>query len=182
MIIIKIIIIILISDLLTGTLHWLEDAYGNPDSKWLGKSVVIPNIEHHQYPRKFLKSTFFDRVKISLIMAIVIAGFLMFFDLLSWEVSLMILYSSMANEIHAMAHRTDKENGKFVCFLQKIGLIQSRKMHGIHHSSPYNVNYCVMTNYLNPILNTIKFWEFLEFLIELLGIKPARGNANRNGY
>ncbi len=182
MILLKIILIILISDLLTGTLHWLEDAYGNPDSKWLGKSIVIPNIEHHQYPRKFLKSTFFDRVKISIIIGAVLASVLLFFGILNWEIFSVILFSSMANEIHAMAHRTDKENGRFICFLQKLGLFQSRRMHGIHHSSPYNVNYCIMTNYLNPILNAIKYWEALEFIIRLFGVKPARGNANRNGY
>ncbi len=182
MIILKIILIILISDLLTGTFHWLEDAYGNPDLNWIGKKIIIENIEHHQFPRKFLKSTFFDRIKISLIIGVVIAGILLYFDLLNWIVGAIIFYSSMANELHAMAHRTDKENGKIVCFLQKLGLIQSRKMHGIHHSSPYNVNYCVLTNYLNPILNIIKYWETLEFLIGLFGIKPQRGRANRNGY
>ena len=76
-------------------------------------------------------------------------------------------YGSFGNELHAIAHRTDKENGKIVCWIQKIGLIQSRKMHGLHHTSPYEINYCVMTNYCNPILNFIGFWNKLEKLISI---------------
>jgi hypothetical protein len=36
--------------------------------------------------------------------------------------------------------------------------------------------------YGNPILNLIHFWEILEKIISLFGIKPNRGNPIRNGY
>ena len=101
---------------------------------------------------------------------------------LNWMVAFCLIYGLMANEIHAISHRTMKENGKFISFLQKLGLLQSRRMHGYHHSAPYDVNYCVLTNYLNPILNKIGFWHFLEWAVGLFGVKPARGNVNRGGY
>ena len=66
--------------------------------------------------------------------------------------------------------------------IQKTGLIQSRRMHGYHHSAPFDVNYCVLTNYLNPILNKIRFWQFLEWTIGLFGTKSTRGDKNRAGY
>lgn len=182
MIIVNLILLILITDLLTGSVHWWEDAYGNPDWKYLGKSVVIPNIEHHKNPRGFLKGTFFDRIKLSLIIAIVLGAILYFFNCLNWQVLFCLAYGSLANEIHAITHRTDKENGKFICALQKIGLIQSRRMHGHHHTSPYDVNYCVLTNYLNPLLNKIGFWSKIEKFVSLFGIKPTRGNLNRGGF
>ena len=53
MIVMKLFLLIIVTDFLTGTVHWWEDAYGNPSWKFLGKSVVIPNLEHHQCPRKF---------------------------------------------------------------------------------------------------------------------------------
>lgn len=53
MIVIKIISIISLADFIAGIIHWWEDAYGNPNWKYIGKSIVQPNIEHHQYPRKF---------------------------------------------------------------------------------------------------------------------------------
>ena len=35
--------------------------------------------------------------------------------------------------------------------------------------------------YLNPILNKIKYWEFLEWIISLFGIKVVRGSSIRKG-
>lgn len=182
MIFIKLLILILISDFVTGVVHWWEDAYGNPDWKFWGKIIVIPNIEHHQYPRKFLKRSFFSRVKLSIMIAIAIGCLVSLFGHFNWEIAFILAYTSLANEFHAISHRSDKENGTLIVILQKIGIVQSRKMHGHHHQSPYNINYCVLTNYLNPILNTIRLWDGIEFLIAKLGIKPTRGNSNRGGY
>jgi hypothetical protein len=182
MIVIKIISIVLLADFIAGIIHWWEDAYGNPNWKYIGKSIVQPNLEHHQYPRKFLKNSFWISVKISVISGTIICVILFSFNFINLTLGAGVMLASLGNEFHAMAHRTDKENGKIVVYLQKIGLIQCRKMHGHHHKSPYNFNYCIMTNYLNPILNTIHFWTILEKNISYSRIKPTRGSIERNGY
>lgn len=182
MIIIEILLCIIVTDILTGTVHWWEDTYGNPDWKHFGDSIVKPNIEHHKSPRKFLKDTFFQRIKLSAGIAFSIAIILLIIGVLNWQILFCLIYASLANEIHAITHRTDKENGKLIYLIQKTGLIQSRRMHGYHHSAPFDVNYCVLTNYANPILNKIKFWTILEHTIRLFGIKSTRGDINRNGY
>lgn len=181
-IILKIILSILFTDLFTGAVHWWEDTYGNSNWKFFGKSIVIPNLEHHEFPRKFVKGSMFNRIKLSLYFAIGIGIVLHLVGMLNPYTLFILAYASLGNECHAIAHRTDTENGKIICFLQKVGLIQSRKMHGLHHKSPYNCNYCIQTNYVNPILNHIRFWEILEKIISLFGIKPNRGNPIRNGY
>ena len=182
MIVLKIFALILITDLFTGAVHWWEDAYGNPEWKFLGKAIVIPNLEHHQYPRKFLKHGMWPRIRLSFIIAIGLGSIAYAFNFLSWEVAFVLCYASLANEIHAITHKTDKENGKLICWIQKTGLIQSRRMHGHHHSSPYDINYCVLTNYLNPVLNMIHFWTAIEKTVGIFGVKPSRGLASRNGY
>jgi hypothetical protein len=179
---VKVLLIIFSADFISGLVHWWEDAYGNPNWKFIGESIVKPNIEHHQYPRKFLKHTFFDRIKISVMAGVAISVVLAIFNMFSIEVAITLLYAAMANQVHAMAHRTDKENGKLVVWLQKIGLLQSRKMHGCHHKSPYNLNYCILTNYLNPILNVLKFWDVLELTLAQIGIKHNRNLKSRGGY
>lgn len=178
----KIFICILIADFTTGIVHWWEDAYGNPNWKYLGKSVVLPNLEHHQKPRAFLQGNFFERIKLSLFVASAICLLLYIFGCNNMFVFFTLLYMSLANEIHAISHRTDKENGKLICFIQKTGLLQTRKMHGLHHTSPYNVNYCVMTGFLNPVLNVIKFWYVIEWGFAKIGIKTIRCSEVRNGY
>lgn len=175
--------LILLTDFITGIIHWWEDSYANPNWKYLGKSIAVPNIEHHKYPRKFLQGTMIDRIKFSVITAFVVGIFLFFMGGggLNWQTIFVLIYGSFGNEFHAIAHRTDKENGKIICLFQKLGLMQSRKMHGQHHTSPYEINYCVMTNYLNPFLNYIGFWQKLEKIISLLGIKPIRNENIREG-
>ena len=66
--------------------------------------------------------------------------------------------------------------------MQKIGLIQSKEMHDLHHNSPYDINYCVMTNYLNPILEWLNFWDFIEFILYLVGIETTRESRMQNYY
>lgn len=182
MIVLELIGLIFLTDLLTGAVHWWEDAYGNPAWKFLGKSVVIPNLEHHEYPRKFLKHGFWSRIRLSFFIAILLLVLAYVFSLLSWELTFVLIYGAMANEIHAIAHRTDKENGRLITWVQKTGLIQTRRMLGHHHSSPYDINYCVMTNYLNPILNKVKFWSLIEKVLSFFGIKTNRGLSARRGY
>lgn len=179
---VKVLLIILSADFISGLVHWWEDAYGNPNWKIVGKNIVQPNIEHHRYPRKFLQNSFWDRVKISMITGLIICVVLGFLKLFTIEIGITLFYAALANQVHAMAHRTDKENGKWVVWLQKIGLLQSRKMHGYHHKSPYNFNYCILTNYLNPILNVFKFWDALELTLAKIGVRHNRNHPDRNGY
>jgi hypothetical protein len=34
-----------------------------------------------------------------------------------------------------------------------------------HHKSPYNFNYCILTNYLNPVLDAFNFWHAQGFTL-----------------
>ena len=181
-IIVKIIVAILAADFLTGIVHWWEDAYGNPNWKYFGKSVIQPNLLHHQKPREFLKSSYFQLVFFSVLVAIVLLGLCYLLNILNAYTAFAILLSSQGNQIHAFSHKSDKENGPFICFLQGLGVLQSRRHHGRHHRSPYACHYCAVTNYLNPLLDRIAFWTGLEWMIyKLSGIKVLRGTAIRNG-
>jgi ubiquitin-conjugating enzyme E2 variant len=100
----------------------------------------------------------------------------------NWQTLFVLSYLSQVNEVHAIAHRRNDENNKFVHFLQKIGLLQSNLHHGWHHKAPYDCNYCILTMYLNPFLNRIRFWQFLENTIEeIFKVKPLRGTEIRGG-
>jgi len=181
-IIIKIIIAIIAADFLTGLVHWWEDAYGNPNWKFLGKSVIQPNLLHHQKPREFLKSSYFELVFFSVLVGIVLLGISYFIGILNPYTAFAIILSTQGNQIHAFSHQSDRENGPIICFLQGIGLLQSRRHHGQHHRAPYACHYCAVTNYLNPILDRIAFWAGLEYLVlKLSGIPVLRGTAIRNG-
>ena len=46
-----------------------------------------------------------------------------------------------------------------------IGLMQGFKHHARHHRAGKDTHYCVMTNYLNPVLERAHFFRSLETLI-----------------
>lgn len=172
----------LLADFLTGAVHWWEDAYGNPTWPVLGKYIVIPNLEHHRNPDSLTKGSYWHRIDTSAIAAVVIAGVLWIAGWHSWQMVLCFLFASQANEIHAASHRTDAENGKIIAFLQRTGIFQGKESHDWHHAAPYDTNFCVMTEFLNPILNRIHFWSRIEKGIRILfGIPILRGSDIRGG-
>lgn len=175
-------VIVLAADFITGMIHWWEDAYGNPKWKILGKHVIEPNLRHHSQPREFLKGNYWQRNNTSIIAAAVLTIVPFLLGIRNVVYTAIILLASQGNEVHRKAHQSDKENGRFICFLQRIGLMQSRRHHGWHHKAPYDCNYCILTNYLNPLLGKIRFWERLEsFIKTVFGITPLRGSILRNG-
>lgn len=182
-ILIQIFLLWLLADFITGIVHWWQDAYGNPTWPIVGKYVVKPNLKHHKDPRGMLKDSYWQKTGASFIVGIILISVFYLAGWHSWRMVLCILMCTQGNEIHAMGHRSDKENGKLIVGLQNIGVIQTRRTHGWHHKAPYDTNFCVMTEFLNPVLNKINFFSRLEFLIEkVFKIKILRGSQIRNGY
>lgn len=143
----------LIADFLSGFWHWIEDRYFEERWPIIGKYIAKPNSLHHAQPAAFLESDYWTRNWTTILPAAV--AFLIY---PSW----VFIFVSQANEIHAWAHQ--KCSG-WIRVLQDIGFLQSARHHGEHHRSPFAVRYCVMSNWLNPILDHIHFWRFLELLL-----------------
>lgn len=172
----------LAADLITGAVHWWQDTYGNPHWPILGKYVVKPNLVHHVDPRAMIRISYWKRVGASVVAGAIIIGLLWACNRCSWQAIVGVIFATQGNEIHAMGHRTDKENGRIILFLQKIGIIQRRKTHGWHHKAPYDTNFCVMTEFLNPLLNRIDVWNKLEWFVHtVFRIRPLRGSPVRGG-
>jgi len=148
-----------------GSVHWFEDAYIRERTPLVGRLIGRPNIVHHHYPSFMTRHTWWqsswDLVLLSamLVLGAWCAG------LLTWHVWLFALLAANANEFHKWEHRTRKENGPLITFLQDIRLLQSAKHHAKHHTDPKNSHYCTITNVMNPVLDTLRFWDGLEWLL-----------------
>jgi hypothetical protein len=88
--------------------------------------------------------------------------------LLTWQVWLFAVVGANANQIHKWAHRTPQENGWLIDLLQRCRFVQTPRHHACHHTDPKSSHYCVLTDFLNPILDGLRVWEFLEFAIHRL--------------
>lgn len=171
-----------LADFISGVFHWFEDRYGNPEWPILGHTIR-ENQQHHHTPRSFLKGNLWTRNRE--VWAIGLA-FLAGFWLLGWlnvfSVSA-VLFGMFANEIHAAAHRSPKENGRIITMLQRTGLLQSHKHHANHHRKGKDSHYCVMTNHLNPMLERVQFFQTLERLVKrLTGIVPRLDDSVNARY
>ena len=155
-----------------GVVHWFEDAYVREDTPLLGKHMARPNIVHHHYPRFMTRNNWWQSSwDLCLLSALVVlvAGAC---GVLTWQVWLFAILSANANQIHKWAHRTKTENGPVITFLQKLSVLQSTQHHARHHTDPKNSHYCTMTNFLNPVLDRIRFWDGVEWLLgKTIGLK-----------
>jgi ubiquitin-conjugating enzyme E2 variant len=159
-----------VADFIAGVFHWWEDRYLTADTPFLlGVLIGGPNKEHHKDPLGLTRGTYCNRNWTTIVPSMV--PMIACLCVPAWRDGwLTFALLSQANEVHAWAHSKGKCN-RFIELLQEIGLVQNAKHHGGHHKAPFEVRYCVMTNWLNPVLDAFGFWRGCENLIALTGIK-----------
>ena len=172
-IIYQIILSYLIADFIMGGFHWAKDTYCSPFTPIIGRKFIWDSRLHHIKPRYVLEFSnsqlFFNSAKWTLPWIVPLAFFIPYpvfmFSL--------FIFISLNEVIHKYAHMMDHERPLFASILQKLYITQSYDDHHIHHISPHEMNYCPMTSVLNPILEKIHFWRYIEEFIEKwFGIKP----------
>jgi ubiquitin-conjugating enzyme E2 variant len=168
----RVVACVAVVDFLSGFFHWLEDAYGHPDWPMTGAWITRPNILHHHYPSYFTRHSWFKSAEVLLAMAGLTLVGSYCLGCLNWMTGLVVLLGVNANQFHKWAHRSKAENGRLITLLQATGLLQSPAHHARHHRNQKNTHYCVVTNYLNPILDAVGLWDFLERVVfHVLGAK-----------
>ena len=149
-------------DFVSGLIHWAEDTFGSTSTPIYGKWIVEPNTLHHEQPAAFISKTWWQSSwDLSLVSGLIVLVFYLY-DHLSWHVVLFPFLGANANQLHKYAHMSPVHVPVFVRFFQHIGLLQKAKHHALHHQGQKNSAYCVITPYLNPVLDYIYFWRFLE--------------------
>ena len=159
---------VLVTDFVSGLLHWLEDAYGREDFPITGRLFTRPNILHHHNPRYFTRHSWLQSSWDLICLAILILFAAWLLGVLTWHVWAFAILGANANQVHRWAHRTPNENGWLITFLQRCHILQSARHHAFHHTDPKNSHYCVLTDVLNPFLDGIGFWQRSERIIQRL--------------
>ena len=163
-----IVLVILLVDFVSGVLHWLEDSYGNPDWPVIGRWITAPNILHHQSPTAFTTNSWLRSADVLLVLGGLIVGTAWLSGALTWQVILFVAIGVNANAIHKWNHLPRSKRGKVVVALQKVSFLQTPAHHARHHVAFKDTHYCVITNLVNPILDAVRFWRGLEWIIEKL--------------
>ena len=163
---------LLFADFISGVVHWLEDRYGNPEWPVIGHTIR-ENQQHHFTPRSFLKGTLWTRNREVLAIGAAFLGAFWAFDVLNAFTVSAVIFGVMSNEVHASAHRSPQENGRIITALQKTGLLQSHRHHAAHHRKGKDTHFCVLTNYVNLVLERARFFQTLEAIVtRVTGRRP----------
>jgi len=167
----------LLADFIGGLFHWFEDRVARRDWPVLGDWVVKPNRLHHEKPLDFLNGSLLKRNLAVWVItaAILVATFLVTGSVPLW-LAVAAVGGAMSNEVHGWAHLPQSAPG-LVRLLQETGLLQAPIHHSKHHRDDHDVSYCVLTNILNPFLNRLGFWNWLENMLTAVGLEPNRGEA-----
>src|SRR5262249_37414314 len=87
--------------------------------------------------------------------------------------------TAFTSQIHKWAH-TDSPS-RIVALLQRARIVISPEHHSVHHSAPYNRNYCITVGWLNGPLRAVRFFEILERVITLLtGVVPREDDIGKD--
>ncbi len=164
--IVDILIVVLITDFVTGLVHWFEDSYGDPNWPLVGPLIFAPNLRHHIDPAAFTKRSWFATSWSSICLGAVVLAGAWAAGWLVWQVVLAVLLGMNANEIHKWNHLPRTERPRAATFLQELGILQTAQQHAQHHRGRRDTCYCAITNLVNPVLDSLRFWRALEWLIE----------------
>jgi hypothetical protein len=156
------------ADLIAGFWHWAEDRYFRSDWPVIGRHIAAPNELHHKIPTAFLEGNYWHRNSTTIIPAAVAFSVAWLLSAPTWVLAT-FAFVSQANELHAWSHQ--RISSRVIRGLQEFGLIQSARHHAVHHKSPHNVRFCVMTEWLNPVLDAFGVWRGLEWSLARVGVK-----------
>lgn len=171
----------IIADFVSGMMHWSADTYGTEDTPVLGK-LIKPFRHHHVDPQAICRHDFVLTVGNVCILAVPLLGVLLYSMVgataISGAKAFIALSSTLltsagvaTNIFHRWAHA--KRTNWFITLLQNSRLILKSDHHDLHHSRPFDSNYCITVGWLNPLLERIDFFRKLERILSWIGLKPA---------
>ena len=173
------------ADFMSGTVHWLADRFGTPETPVVGPNFIKPFREHHKDPEDITRHDFFETngnssvVSMPLLLATAllvptVPGALLNVFILGSGLSL-VLGVLATNQFHKWAHMETPPS--YVKRLQRWGLILERQHHLVHHQAPFATYYCITTGWLNPLLQRLRIFETLESLSRrFLGAHPGESD------
>lgn len=180
---------LLLADFLSGTVHWFADTFGHESWPLIGQSLIRPFREHHVDPASITKHDFVETNGSSFLLVAIASAALASVDipfLARWgfaEDSVLglaapaLLFLSITNEIHKMAHLGERAPTWFIAAASR-GWLLSSLNHRQHHSGKFDRHFCITTGWLNNVLDRIRFFQGLEIFFRTIIARLVRLKYN----
>lgn len=143
-------------------------------------SIAEENDLHHRRPTAMLQSTGWINMRSAAAVGWPLAA-LLWLSGFSAVICLVPFFASFGNLVHRFSHTPKRQLPAWILFLQRTGLFISHEHHDAHHRSmkaliPKHLarkKYCPMTDWVNPVLDAVRFWGLCEGLLALVGIRTT---------
>lgn len=164
---------ILAADLSIAFGHWAMDRYGSDTCRIeFARRVFVANRSHHAWPTRLLQNSLIANASETLVIGVVILVLAWMLGMLTWQVWVFASAVGISAIYHRWHHEPKDRINFVVRIAQKVGLLQDRRQHSEHHRA-HDINYSVLTNLANYILEATKAFRKIECLIErCFGIRP----------
>ncbi|MCH2107766.1 MAG: fatty acid desaturase family protein [Polyangiaceae bacterium] len=166
----------LITDLLSGTIHWAMDNWGSDTAPF-----VAPFRRHHLHPEEITQHDFVELNGNTCLVGL-LATLLAWLSLLipdtPWLATAVFLqvtlvFGVLTNSIHAWAHTSKNELPKILRFAQESNIILNRRHHQEHHRAPHHKNYAITNGLTNGVCDRFGYYEFLgKIVTSISGQQP----------
>lgn len=168
------------ADFASGVVHWMFDRYFDPSTPFIGIRWVAPFREHHTSPTAICGHGFLETNGNNAIgtVPLLAATALMLPAAGTFEsiapaafIASLCAFTVLTNQVHKWAHAPAVP--AWVGFLQRVGLILSPANHAVHHVPPHRKHFCITAGWLNRILDGVRFYDFMEGTLRLVGIRTS---------
>lgn len=177
---IQVVSLIGLADIVTGVAHWAIDTLGTPKTPIWGRMFVGPTDYHHHKPAHIVTVHWLSGNKFAITIFGIVAIAVSLAGLFTWQFAIFAAFGAMGQQIHRWAHLPNFKVPKVVRFAQRVGVLQSAQHHWRHHREPHRSHYCVITPWLNPMLEKFGFWRKLESALQPLTGTPRNGGPVRH--
>lgn len=178
MIALQILVAWLLADFLSGVVHWLEDRYLGERSLDFAQGIAADNQLHHERPTAMLLNSYWGNMRSGAYVAWPLGAMLWFAHAPLWLWAGVTL-CAFGNLVHRFAHTPRVQLPRWIRGLQEFGLFISHAHHDTHHREEGRLipktrasrAYCAMTDWVNPLLDRLRFGDRCETVLAWLGIR-----------
>ncbi len=173
-----------VADLFTGFGHFFADNFGSVDTPILGHVLIYRFRQHHDLPQLICQGSFREiNGGLCLLMLPIPALYLALGGPSATVASVaggsfllgLALFGAGTNQVHRWAH--DTRVSPWVAFLQRTGLLLSKRRHSIHHRGPYHLHFCITNGLVNPLLDYTRAWHHVADVLAWIGVPQAEDSV-----
>lgn len=178
-VLVQVFLIALAADFLGGLFHWAEDTLGDVTTPIWGPTFALPNTVHHDRPADILKVPWLRGARFVIAAGVAILLVVLLFGALTWQWLLFVGIAALNDQAHRWEHTPPYRLPRFVHWLRHAHVLQSARHHWQHHKPPHTIHYCVLTPWLNPLLDRSHFWRGMERVFVPVFGAPRRPDLAR---